>query len=112
MSGDSSGDPEDVSSSNVRKNDSEGNVTDIINHAESQRPHVFDQANESPDTMQFTGFDIFLLIFSMTTYLVDLGMDIYVACMYYKTGYISYASLTLVFVIVPALIMSAFSLRW
>ena len=111
----SGGDPQgNVKNANVQKKHSEWDVIDTVNHAEApcERPPLLDQTNPSAETMEFTGFDIFLMIVSISTYLIDLGMYIYVACMYYQTEYTLYATLTLAFLVIPALTMSAFSLRW
>ena len=112
MSGGSSKDLKDVSNSKIRKKHSEGDVVDMVNYAESQWPLQFDEVDALPDSLRFNYFDILCIIVSMTTYLLDLGMDIYVACIYYKTQNIWYFVLTLVFVIIPAGTMTAFSLRW
>ncbi|CAG7817060.1 unnamed protein product [Allacma fusca] len=72
----------------------------------------YDDVDALPESLRFNYFDIFCIFVSIATYFLDLGMDIYVACIYYKAQNIWYFVLTLVFVIIPAGTMTAFSLRW
>ncbi|CAL8086972.1 unnamed protein product [Orchesella dallaii] len=95
----------------VRKKHSEGDLLDYMNCSESQWLQ-YDEVDALPTTLRFNFFDIFCIILSMCTYIFDLGMDIYVAYVYYTKGHIGFFVLTLVFVIIPAGTMTAFSLRW
>lgn len=95
----------------VRKKHSEGELLDYMNCSESQWLQ-YDEVDALPTTLRFNFFDMFCILLSMGTYLFDLGMDIYVAYVYFIRGYVTYFVLTLVFVIIPAGTMTAFSLRW
>jgi len=92
-----------------KKHGSEG---DVVEYGESQWLHYEDQVDALPETLRFSWFDVICIIFSMSTYIFDMGMDLYVAYVYYTTGYILYFIITLVFVIIPSVTMTAFSLRW
>lgn len=94
----------------VRKKHSEGELLDY-SCSESQWLQ-YDEVDALPATLRFNYFDMFCILLSMGTYIFDLGMDIYIAYVYYTNARIDYFVLTLVFVIIPAGTMTAFSLRW
>lgn len=99
----------------VRKKHSEGDILDAVGSSESQQwvpNQQFDETDALPASLRFNAFDICCILFSIVTYTLDLGMDCYVAYVYYTGKWIGYFALTLVFVIVPAGTMTAFSLRW
>lgn len=79
--------------------------------SESQWTH-FDEPDALPLNLRFNVFDFLCIAISIGTYVADLGMDIFMAYVYYTSGFIGYFVLTLVFVIIPAGTMTAFSLRW
>jgi hypothetical protein len=91
-----------------KKHRSEG---DVYDYGESHWLNE-DATDALPELLRFSLFDIFCILFSMVTYAVDLAMDLYVAYVYYDSAYIGYFVLTLVFVIIPSVTMTAFSLRW
>lgn len=95
----------------VRKKHSEGDLLNYMNCSESQWLQ-YDEVDALPVSLRFNYFDMFCILLSMGTYIFDLAMDIYVAYLYYINYYIGYFVLTLVFVIIPAGTMTAFSLRW
>jgi hypothetical protein len=92
-----------------RKHNSAG---DVVEYGESHWLQCEDIIDGLPETLRFNWFDMFCIIFSIATYVVDLGMDIYVAYVYHVSEYIGYFVLTLVFIIIPSVSMTAFSLRW
>jgi hypothetical protein len=63
-------------------------------------------------TDRFTCLDICIYLFSICSYLADVGTDIWIAYMYYHQGHIMWFTLTLVFVLVPGIVMTSFSLAW
>lgn len=79
----------------------------------AQRPV---KANKRPvisdEEMSFTIFDLIIYLFSIGSYLFDVGSDVFVSYLYYTRGHYWWFSLTLSFVIIPALCMSCFSLKW
>ncbi|KAF5396010.1 hypothetical protein PHET_11270 [Paragonimus heterotremus] len=61
------------------------------------------------------GFRPYQLIFfflSVLTYMSDIGSDAYLVYSYYKQGDYFWSGLTLILLIVPALVMTTFSLAW
>ena len=54
--------------------------------------------------------DIFFCVWSLCAYLFDVGSDMWLAYLYYSAGHTWWFILTLIFVTVPALSMSMFSL--
>lgn len=90
-----------------------GDVTTLdCGCGESQWLQCEDQTDGIPESLRFNWFDILCIILSITTYVVDLGMDIYVSYVYYCSGYYWYFALALIFIIIPSVSMTAFSLRW
>lgn len=73
--------------------------------------------NESSDkiceTQQTFGvFYVICIALSIITYIVDLTFACILLYFYSTKGYGVYFALTLTFVLVPALFMTAFSMRW
>ncbi|XP_067135127.1 XK-related protein 7-like [Centruroides vittatus] len=60
----------------------------------------------------FTTLEVVGIIWSIITFLFDTVMDIVVAYLHYTNGNIKYFILTTIFIIVPALTMTCFSIRW
>ncbi len=75
------------------------------------RPNMFDPLPPASET-NFTALDIFLYVFCIVSYLGDVGSDIWVAHQYYDNGDVWWFSLTVIFIVVPALVTTAFSLSW
>jgi len=98
----------------VRKKHSEGDILDMVSASQDSGQWVpsQDETDALPATLRFNYFDISCILFSIATYTLDLCTDCYVAYVYYTGEWIGYFVLTLVFVIVPAGTMTAFSLRW
>lgn len=62
--------------------------------------------------MSFSLLDASLLLFSMTSFFLDLVFDIAVACFHYLNNDYWYCALTLAFIILPTFTTTAISLRW
>lgn len=62
--------------------------------------------------MSFDLLDAASLIFSMTSFFLDLVTDIAVACFHYLNNDYWYCALTLAFIILPTLVTTSISLRW
>lgn len=58
-----------------------------------------------------TKWDIAGFIISITSHLIDVGLDCNLAYRYYSSGEIEYFITTLGFILIPALINTAFSIR-
>lgn len=56
--------------------------------------------------------DIFFTIFSIIGYFFDLGSDIFVAVAYYHTRQMWWFGLTVSFIVLPSITLTAFSLAW
>lgn len=62
--------------------------------------------------MSFDLLDAASLIFSMTSFFLDLVTDIAVACFHYLNNDYWYCALTVAFIMLPTLITTSISLRW
>lgn len=62
--------------------------------------------------MSFSLFDAASLIFSMTSFFLDMVTDIAVACFHYLNNDYWYCGLTVAFIVLPTLVTSGVSLRW
>jgi len=77
-----------------------------------------DETDALPANLRYNWFDFFCTFISITTYIVDVVMDCIVAYYFYHLAvdhgiyHYWYFSLTLVFILVPSLTMTGFSLRW
>ncbi|XP_054152903.1 XK-related protein 4-like [Oppia nitens] len=71
-----------------------------------------DRVDALPEHMTFTILDAVAILFSIGSFLLDIGTDIAVAAYYYITDNNWYFYLTLTFVILPTLVMTGISLRW
>lgn len=74
--------------------------------------NVSDEGHVQPTGSVFGLYHIICLLLSITTYALDVGFDSWLAYFYYRQGQGAYFALTLTFLILPALITTAFSLRW
>ncbi|XP_063221441.1 XK-related protein 4-like [Bacillus rossius redtenbacheri] len=68
-------------------------------------------ANEQ-EQFAFKIIDIFMVILSIGTFLVDLSTDVVLVVNYFRYGHLYWAAGTLVLVVVPALVVQVFSMRW
>jgi len=77
-----------------------------------------DETDALPPNLRYNCFDFFCTFISIITYIVDLVMDCVVAYYFYHLAvdhgiyHYWYFSLTLVFIVLPSLTMTGFSLRW
>lgn len=62
--------------------------------------------------MSFSLLDAASLVFSMTSFFLDLVFDIAVACFHYLNNDYWYCGLTVAFIVIPTLVTSGVSLRW
>lgn len=110
-------------------------VNGLQNAANRARPNSFDQLGFSNDDsiigdsttidltdgvdlrtkrleMSFSVLDAASLIFSMTSFFLDLVTDIAVAIFHYLNNDYWYCALTIAFIILPTLVTTCVSLRW
>lgn len=71
-----------------------------------------DDTDSLPETMSFTRLDEFCLIFSITTFLLDIITDLTVATNHYLNSDYYYFSFTVAFIAFPAFVMTCINLRW
>jgi len=74
--------------------------------------NVSDEGHIQTTGSVFGVYHIICLLLSITTFALDVGFDSWLAYFYYRQGQGAYFALTLTFLIFPALITTAFSLRW
>ena len=80
-----------------------------LNSDQKGSPDETNQITRQAATDTFSCLYFFLDVFSIVTYLVDVGSDIWVAYLYYRDGDWWWFSLTVTFIISPCLLMSAYS---
>ena len=56
-----------------------------------------------------SGCDVFWCLWALVTYLFDIGSDIFVALVYFNHGHVWWFTMTLSFIVVPAVTMTIFS---
>ncbi|PSN51094.1 hypothetical protein C0J52_01543 [Blattella germanica] len=86
-------------------NDSVRARTDDLSNNVSEESHV--QHN-----CDFGVYHTVCLVLSITTFALDVGFDCWLAYFYYRQGQGPFFALTVTFLIFPAIITTAFSLRW
>lgn len=70
-----------------------------------------DETDRLPCKDRVTNYDIAGFVISIISHLVDVGLDCNLACQYYISGQRAYCFTTVAFILVPALINTAFSIR-
>ncbi|EEB12749.1 conserved hypothetical protein [Pediculus humanus corporis] len=86
-------------------NQSSGHIDIISDNKKDDGVKVFKE-------MELGRFYILTLILSILTFILDLYLHCWIAYIYYKAQEVTFFTLTLIFIIVPALTSSAFSMRW
>jgi len=64
------------------------------------------------DTDTYSNYEVVLTVMSILSYIFDVGSDIYVAIVYYRDGDTWWFALTVLFIVVPSLIITFFSFVW
>lgn len=70
-----------------------------------------DETDRLPSKDIVTNWDIAGFIISIVSHLIDVGFDCNLAYRYYSSGETGYFLTTLGFILIPALINTAFSIR-
>lgn len=70
-----------------------------------------DEVDRIPSKDRATHWDIAALVISISSHLIDIGLDCNLAYRYYMNEHIFYFIFTLGFILVPAFINTAFSIR-
>ncbi|XP_067135152.1 XK-related protein 6-like [Centruroides vittatus] len=81
-----------------------------VNEQSQMEPEDGKEVKPNEQKFEFTIFEIFGGLLSIGTFLFDTGMDGVVAYRHYTKGDIKYFILTVVFIVVPALTMTCFSI--
>ncbi|XP_074598771.1 XK-related protein 6-like [Brevipalpus obovatus] len=71
-----------------------------------------DKIDYMPEEMKFNWIDILGILFSIGSFLFDIGTDIAVATIHYRSGDFWYFGLTITFILIPTFVMTGISLRW
>lgn len=70
-----------------------------------------DETDRLPSKDRVTNWDIAGFVISIISHLIDVGLDCNLAFRYYSTDEFLYFSATVGFILIPALINTAFSIR-
>lgn len=90
-------------------------------HGDTEKENVIQEddfnemSGDEPDKdlklLRVTNFDIFLLIVSILSHIVDVALDINLAYRYYRHQQTVYFLLTVVFILFPAFVNTGISIR-
>ena len=83
--------------------------------AASMQDNVQQTSDMDTNNLKGTNFGVynFLCLFlSIVTYTLDVAFNCWLAYVYYTLGFGVYFALTVTFIVFPALITTAFSMRW
>lgn len=75
-------------------------------------PVSVDCVDALPKNLSFSVIDIIVLLISIASYMFDTGSDIVVAYKLYHAGYMFYFAVTVSLILIPAIVMAGFSLKW
>lgn len=70
-----------------------------------------DEVDRIPSKDRVTNWDIAGFIFSIISHIVDVIFDCNIAYRYYKSNHLEYFCTTLAFILIPAIVNTAFSIR-
>ncbi|XP_067005397.1 XK-related protein 6 [Anabrus simplex] len=71
----------------------------------------YDKPDYAPNRAHVTDFDIFALLVSIISHIVDVAFDINLAYRYYRSGKTTYFQLTLLFILFPAFVNTVISTK-
>ena len=103
---------ENINNEEVSRSNAPSPITEHAGSRDETQSCINRHIQYKTDIQDFTKFDIGVYIFSIISYICDIGSDIWICYMYYSKGDTWWFRLTLVFIILPSVTMSAFSLRW
>lgn len=95
----------------------QANCSIAINQSSSRafghhRVSFDDRVDAIPKEMSFTLLDAAAILFSIGSFLFDIGTDIAVSAFHFLNNDMWYFGLTVAFVFIPTLIMTGISMRW
>lgn len=76
-----------------------------------QNVRSYDETDRMPEKITITNLDIFMYVFAIVGHLVDLGLDINVAVRYSMAQNMTEFGWTLAFILIPAFVNTAVSIR-
>ncbi|XP_023727672.1 XK-related protein 6 isoform X2 [Cryptotermes secundus] len=77
----------------------------------SSQVYAEDDVDFVPNNGHVTNFDILVLIVSIISHIIDIGLDINLAYRYFHSGRSEYSILTVIFILFPALVNTVISVR-
>lgn len=80
-------------------------------HIDNLKQHA-ESLDKLVETQVFGAFYVICIALSIATYVLDIALTSILLYLYYANGYGVYFALTLTFVVLPAIFMTAFSMRW
>jgi len=84
-----------------------------LEHGNSELPEkTYRDGLALRETDVYSNYEAFLTVFSILSYIFDVGSDVYLAFVYYSDGDIWWFTLTVIFIIVPSLTITIFSFVW
>ncbi|XP_065171333.1 XK-related protein 6-like [Atheta coriaria] len=83
----------------------------VIYQSKMCEPEAIDQVDRLPSRDRVTDLDIAGFVISIVSHLVDLVFDLNLAYRYYHNNEIPYFCTTLGFILIPAIVNTAFSIR-
>jgi len=83
-----------------------------LDHGSNELPQKTDDGLASSETDTYSSYEVVLTVFSILSYIFDVGSDIYLAFAYYSNGDMWWFTLTVIFIIVPSLTITVFSFVW
>lgn len=77
----------------------------------SSQVYAEDDVDFVPNNGHVTNFDILVLVVSIISHIIDIGLDINLAYRYFHSGRSEYSILTVIFILFPALVNTVISVR-
>lgn len=76
-----------------------------------QNGYSYDETDRMPDNIKVTKIDLLMYLVAIVGHFVDLGLDINIAVRYFLSKNMMEFGWTLVFILVPAFVNTAVSIR-
>ena len=96
----------------VREITLDGDDGENLSLAHDYKANYQEDVTDSIPPYRFNFFDVAVIIISIVSYLLDTGTDIFLVALFYHQGRYTYSILTLIWIVIPALVMTIIGLRW
>lgn len=73
--------------------------------------YSYDETDRMPDSIKITNLDLIMYVVAIVGHFVDLGLDINIAVRYFLSKNMMEFGWTLVFILLPAFVNTAVSIR-